>query len=45
LIPAGRTLWIVDAHRDEKPLVVDVDEKLTAALRSSKIRNGRFTSS
>jgi hypothetical protein len=29
----GRTLWIVDAHRDDgKRYVVHVDEKLTAFL-------------
>ena len=26
----GRTIWIVDAHRDGKRLVVRADEKLTA---------------
>ena len=26
----GRTLWIVDAHRDGKRFVVHADEKLTA---------------
>jgi len=37
----GRTVWIVDAHRDEKRFVVRADEKLTAfseleaAIRSS----------
>jgi hypothetical protein len=28
----GRTIWIVDAHRDGKRLVVHADEKLTAFL-------------
>jgi hypothetical protein len=28
----GRTIWIVDAHRDGKRFVVGVDEKLTAFL-------------
>jgi hypothetical protein len=29
----GRTIWIVDAHRDDgKPFVVHADEKLTAFL-------------
>ena len=28
----GRTIWIVDAHRDGKRLVVRADEKLTAFL-------------
>jgi hypothetical protein len=29
----GRTIWIVDAHRDNvKPFVVRADEKLTAFL-------------
>jgi hypothetical protein len=26
----GRTIWIVDAHRDGKRFVVGADEKLTA---------------
>jgi hypothetical protein len=26
----GRTIWIVDAHRDGKRFVIHVDEKLTA---------------
>ena len=30
----GRTIWIVDAHRDDrKRLVVHADEKLTAFLK------------
>ena len=39
----GRTIWIVDAHRDEKRFVVRADEKLTAfvelesAINQSKI--------
>jgi hypothetical protein len=28
----GRTIWIVDAHRDGKRFVVPADEKLTAFL-------------
>jgi hypothetical protein len=28
----GRTIWIVDAHRDEKRFVVRADEKMTAFL-------------
>ncbi len=28
----GRTVWIVDAHRDRKRFVVRADEKLTAFL-------------
>jgi hypothetical protein len=28
----GRTIWIVNAHRDEKRFVVCADEKLTAFL-------------
>jgi hypothetical protein len=28
----GRTIWIVDAHRDGKRFVVRTDEKLTAFL-------------
>jgi hypothetical protein len=33
LIPKGRTIWIVDAHRDNgKRFVVRADEKLTALL-------------
>jgi hypothetical protein len=30
----GRTMWIVDAHRDEKRFVVHADEKLTAFCRT-----------
>jgi hypothetical protein len=30
--PQGRTIWIVDAHCDEKRFVVPADEKLTAFL-------------
>jgi hypothetical protein len=29
---AGRTVWIIDAHRDGKRFVVRADEKLTAFL-------------
>jgi hypothetical protein len=28
----GRTIWIVDAHRDGKRFIVTADEKLTAFL-------------
>jgi hypothetical protein len=28
--PHGRTIWIVDAHRDGKRFIVRADEKLTA---------------
>ena len=28
----GRTIWIADAHRDEKRFIVRADEKLTAFL-------------
>jgi hypothetical protein len=28
----GRTIWIVDAHRDGKRFIVRADEKLTAFL-------------
>ena len=39
----GRTIWIVDAHRDDgKRFVVRADEKLTAFLElESVIRPGR----
>jgi hypothetical protein len=39
----GRTIWIVDAHRDDgKRIVVRADEKLTAfAEVESAIRTGR----
>ena len=30
--PNGRTIWIVDAHRDGKRFIVRADEKLTAFL-------------
>jgi hypothetical protein len=29
---SGRTIWIVDAHRDGKRFIVRADEKLTAFL-------------
>jgi hypothetical protein len=33
LIPTGRTIWIVDAHRDDgKRFVVHGDEKVTAFM-------------
>jgi hypothetical protein len=30
----GRTIWIVDAHRDGKRFIVRADEKLTAFLEA-----------
>jgi hypothetical protein len=33
----GRTVWIVDAHREEKRFVVRVDEKLTKFKSSSAV--------
>ena len=30
----GQTIWIADAHRDEKRFVVRADEKLSAFLES-----------
>jgi hypothetical protein len=36
----GRTIWIVDAHRDGKRFIVHADEKLTAFVELK----GRFTS-
>jgi hypothetical protein len=32
LIPAGRTIWIADAHRDGKRFVVRADELLTVFM-------------
>ena len=38
----GRTIWIVDAHRDGKRLIVRTDEKLTAFLEmEAAIRGNR----
>jgi hypothetical protein len=37
----GRTVWIVDAHRDGKRFLVHADEKLTAFVDWK----GRFTNS
>ena len=34
----GRTIWIVDAHRDGKRFIVHADEKLIAFLDLSKAR-------
>jgi hypothetical protein len=34
---AGRTIWIADAHRDGKRLVVRADEKLTAFLELESV--------
>jgi hypothetical protein len=40
---SGRTIWIVDAHRDGKRFVVRADEKLTAFLElESAIRVARI---
>jgi hypothetical protein len=34
----GRTIWIVDAHRDNgKPFVVHADEKLTAFFEFERV--------
>ena len=39
----GRTIWIVDAHRDGKRFVVRADEMLTAFLElESVVRGGRI---
>jgi len=32
----GRTIWIVDAHREGKRFVITADEKLTAFLEREK---------
>jgi len=32
----GRTIWIVDAHRDGKRFIVRVDEILTAFLEAER---------
>ncbi len=38
----GRTLWIIDAHRDGRRFVVSADEILTAFVElESAIRGGR----
>jgi hypothetical protein len=38
----GRTIWIVDAHRDDgKRFVVRADEKLTAFVGLDEARGGR----
>jgi hypothetical protein len=37
----GRTIWIVDAHRDGKRFVVGADEKLTVMELESPIQSGR----
>jgi len=34
----GRTIWIVDAHRDGKRFIAHADEKLIAFLDLSKAR-------
>jgi hypothetical protein len=46
LISNGRTIWIVDAHRDDgKRFVVRADEKLTAFLElESAVRTGAESS-
>jgi hypothetical protein len=33
----GRTIWIVDAHRDGKRFIVRADEKLTAFLELERV--------
>jgi hypothetical protein len=33
----GRTIWIVDAHRDGKRFVVRADEKLSAFLELQRV--------
>jgi hypothetical protein len=39
----GRTLWIVDAHRDDgKRFVVRADEKLTAFLKLERVTRESF---
>jgi hypothetical protein len=37
----GRTIWIVDAHRDGKRFVVHADERLTAFVELEAAINGR----
>jgi hypothetical protein len=38
----GRTIWIVDAHRDGKRFIVHADEKMTAFLElEAAIRGSR----
>jgi hypothetical protein len=38
----GRTIWIVDAHRDGQRFIVNADEILTAFVElESAIRSGR----
>jgi hypothetical protein len=41
----GRTIWIADAHRNGKRLVVRADDKLTAfvELKSATCGHGRFS--
>jgi hypothetical protein len=34
----GRTIWIVDAHRDGKRFVVRADEKLTAFVELERAK-------
>ena len=36
----GRTIWIVDAHRDGKRFIVDADEKLTAFMELEAATRG-----
>jgi hypothetical protein len=39
----GRTIWIVDAHRDNgKRFIVSADEKLTAFIELARRRYRRF---
>jgi len=42
LIPAGSTIWIADAHRDDgKRFVALADEKLTAFLEVESVIRAR----
>ena len=38
----GRTIWIVDAHRDGKRFVVRADEKLTAFVELQRAIHPEF---
>jgi hypothetical protein len=35
--PEGRTIWIVDAHRDGRRVIVRADEKLTAFVELQRV--------
>jgi hypothetical protein len=41
----GRTIWIADAHRDEKHFIVRADEKLTAFLELERVTRKAFRAS